>query len=75
MGAVSCAQRSVFLLRLVLIWTIFKVFMEFVTILFLFFMFWFFGCEACEIEPAPSALEGKVSTSGPPGKSQISVLK
>ena len=39
-------------------------------------MFWFLGCEACEIpapqpgiEPAPSALEGKVLTTGPPGKS------
>ena len=39
-------------------------------------MFWFLGPEACGIlaprpgiEPAPSALEGKVLTSGPPGKS------
>lgn len=57
-------------------WTIFKVFMEFVTRLFLFFVFWFFGREACEIQPAaPSALEGKVSTAGPPRKSQISVFK
>ncbi|XP_060140769.1 RNA-binding protein 38 isoform X2 [Globicephala melas] len=38
--------------------------------------FWFFGCEACGIlvprpgiEPAPPALEGKVPTTGPPGKS------
>ena len=40
------------------------------------FMFWFFGHEACGIltpqpgiEPAPPALEGKVLTTGPPGKS------
>ena len=40
-------------------------------------MFWFFGCEACGIpaprpgtEPAPSALEGEVSTTGLPGKSR-----
>ena len=41
-------------------------------------MFWSFGREACGvlaplpgIEPAPSALEGKVLTTGPPGKSQV----
>ena len=41
-------------------------------------MFWFFGHEACGIlaprpgiEPAPPALEGKVLTTGPPGKSLI----
>ena len=40
------------------------------------FMFWFFGCEVCGIlvawpglEPTPPALEGKVLTTGPPGKS------
>ena len=39
-------------------------------------MFWFFGREACgilapwpRIEPAPTALEGEVLTTGPPGKS------
>ena len=39
-------------------------------------MFWIFGREACGIlapepgmEPTPSALEGEVLTSGPPGKS------
>ena len=39
-------------------------------------MFWFFGHEACGvlapqlgIEPAPLALEGKVLTTEPPGKS------
>ena len=44
-------------------------------------MFWFFGYEACGtlapwpgIEPAPSALEGKVLTTGPPGKSPIQII-
>ena len=39
-------------------------------------MFWYFGREACGIlapwpgiEPAPPALESKVLTTGPPGKS------
>ena len=39
-------------------------------------MSWFFSREACGIlasqpgiEPAPSAMEGKVLTTGPPGKS------
>ena len=39
-------------------------------------MFWFFGCEACGIlgpwpgiKLATPALEGKISTIGPPGKS------
>ena len=42
------------------------------------FMFWFFGREACGllapwpgIEPARSALEGEVLTTGPPGKSPV----
>ena len=41
-------------------------------------MFCFFGREACGIlapppgiEPAPPALEGKVLTTGPPGKSLV----
>ena len=41
-----------------------------------YFMFWFFGPKACrilaprpEIEPVLPALEGKVLTTGPPGKS------
>ena len=41
-------------------------------------MFWFFGHEPCGIiapqpgiEPSPPALEGKVLTTGLPGKSQI----
>ena len=40
-------------------------------------MFWFFGHKACGIldprpgiQPTPPALEGKVSTTGTPGKSQ-----
>ena len=59
----------------------FKVFIKFVTILFLFFFFffmlWFIDCEACGIlvpwqgiKLTPSALEGKVLTTGPAGKSQ-----
>ena len=45
------------------------------------FMFWLFGCKTCgisapwpRIEPALPALEGKVSTTGPPGKSLESEL-
>ena len=45
------------------------------------FMFWFFGCEACGIlvpqsgiESAPLALEGKVLTTGLPGKSPKYIL-
>ena len=60
-------------------WTIFKVFIEFVTILLV--LFWFFGHEACGIiaprpgiEPAPSALEGEVLITGPPGKSPGMVI-
>ena len=60
-------------------WTIFKVFTEFITILFLFDI----GHEAWGIiapwpgiEPVPPALEGKVLTTGPPGKSpQILIWK
>ena len=44
-------------------------------------MLWFFGREACGIlaprpgiEPTPPALEGKVLTAGPPGKSPPAVL-
>ena len=62
-------------------WTIFKVFIEFVTTLLLFYVFWFFGREACGVsapwpgvEPAPPALEGKVLTTGPPGKSLLFFL-
>ena len=45
-------------------------------------MFWFFGLEACGVlasqagtDPAPTALEGKVLTTGPPGKSQHTVFQ
>ena len=41
-------------------------------------MFWLFGCKSRGIlapwpgiEPTPSALEGEVLTSGPPGKSLV----
>ena len=44
-------------------------------------MFWLFGLEASGIlvprpgtEPAPSALEGEVLTTGPPGKSLLGTL-
>ena len=56
-------------------WTIFKVFIEFVTILLLFYVL-VYGPEACGIlTPQPGielslpALEGRVLTTGPPGKS------
>ena len=58
-----------------LMWTIFKVFIEFVIILLLFYVlvFWPWGMwdlsTPTGIEPVPPALEGKVSTTGPPGKS------
>ena len=58
-------------------WTIFKAFIEFVTYCFC-FMFWVFHQEACGIlapltgiESTPSALEGKVLTTGLSGKSQM----
>ena len=44
-------------------------------------MFWPFGSKACRIldpwpgiKPAPSALEGKALTTGPPGKSQTPLV-
>ena len=44
-------------------------------------MFWFFGHKACGIlapqpgiKPTPPALEGKVLTTGPPGKSQTFLI-
>ena len=59
-----------------------KSFIEYVKILILLFMFWFFRHEACGIltpqpgiEPAPSALEGKVLTPGLPGKSLLILLQ
>ena len=46
----SCFFLFICLLKIFLMWTIFKVFIEFVIIfLQFFFMFWFFGCKACEI--------------------------
>ena len=58
-----------------LTWTIFKVFIEFLTILLLFYVL-VYGPEACGIlTPQPRielsfpALEGRVLTTGPPGKS------
>ena len=46
------------------------------------FILWLFGCEARGalatgpgIEPTPPALEGKVLTTGPPGKSQTLLYK
>ena len=56
-------------------WTIFKDFIEFVMLLLLFrvLVFWPQGiwilAPPVEIKLAPSALEGKVSTNGPSGKS------
>ena len=57
-------------------WIIFKVVIEFVPILFLFY-FWLFGFKACGIlapwpgtKPTPGTLEGKVLTTGLPGKPQ-----
>ena len=57
------------------LWAILKVFTEFVIILLLFYVL-FFGLKACgtlacrpRIVSAPYALEGKVLTTGPPGKS------
>ena len=57
-------------------WAIFEVFIVFVTVLLLLFMFCFFDWEACVIvvpwpgtERSPPALEGEVSTTGPPGQS------
>ena len=55
-------------------WTIFKVFIKFVTVLLLFYVL-AFGQEVCgalapqsESKPTSPALEGKVLTTGPPGK-------
>ena len=56
-------------------WTLFKVFIEFVTVLLLFYVLLFSPrgmwhlSSLIGIEPPPPALEGKVLTRGPPGKS------
>ena len=68
---------NVFSLKIFLMWTIFKVFIGFVTLYYFFLCFvFFFGKEACGIlapwpgiEPTLPALQGKVLTTGPPGKS------
>ena len=64
-------------LKIFFMWTIFKVFIEYVTRLPLFYVFWFSGHWACGILASwpgivlsPPALEGKILTTGPPGKSQ-----
>ena len=70
-------------------WTIFQVIIEFVTILLLFpmfffflffFFFFFFDFEACEIlatqtqmEPVSLASHGKALTTGPLGRSLVTV--
>ena len=63
-------------------WTIFKVFIEFVTRLLLFYALVFWPRAMWDlnslpgIEPSPPALEGKVLTTGPPGKSPfLTVLR
>ena len=65
-------------------WTSFKVFIELVTILLMFYVlvFFFFGHEACGIlaprqgiKPTTPVLEGKILTTGPPGKSPYCILK
>ena len=55
-------------------WSIFKVFIEFVTLLLLLYVLVFCPQDMCgilasqpETDPTPPALEGKVSTTGPPG--------
>ena len=62
--------------RLFFMLTIFKLFTELVTILLLFYVLFYFVPELCGIlvprpgiESSPPALEGKVLTTGPPGKS------
>ena len=59
-------------------WTIFKVFIEFVTMLFLFYFLFWEEPKACGIlalppgiKPTPPASEGKVLTTGLPGKSVL----
>ena len=77
----SAPQLPAFFFKFfVLMWTIFKVFIKLLQYCF-YFMFWFFGPEARGtlaprpgIKPAAPALEGGVSTTGPPGKSLSSHL-
>ena len=51
-------------------WSIFKVFIEFVTILLLSYALGFLVWD----QPKPPALEGKVPTTGSPGKSQLTAI-
>ena len=68
-----------FFLKILLIWTIFlKSLLNLLQYCFCFMYFWIFGREACGIltpqpgiKPAPPALEGRVLTTGPPGKSLL----
>ena len=69
-------STCVLFLNFILMWTIFKVFVEFVTILFLFYVFLASRpCKLCGFLALPTrgwaclALEGKVLTTGQPGKS------
>ena len=64
-------------LKIFLMWTDLKSLLNLLQYCFC-IMFWFFGHEACGIlaprpgiEPSPSALEGEVLTTGPPGKSLV----
>ena len=73
-------ESSFLFLRDFLIWTIFKVFIELFTTLLLFYVLFCFVFDHKTwdlssppgIEPASPALEGKVLTTGLPGKSQKS---
>ena len=59
-------------------WSCFFLSLYWIVIILLLFCFVFFSCEVCGIpvprpgiQPAPPALGGDVSTTGPPGKSQV----
>ena len=61
-------------------WTIFKVFVEFITVLLLFhiLVFWpggMWDLSSQAREPAPSALEGEVLTTGLPGSPSAIIFK
>ena len=70
--SISSRQYPLFLLRYLLMWTIFKVFIKFVTTYFLLYVlvFWPRGILAPlpGIKPASPTLEGKFLPTGPPGK-------
>ena len=70
-----------FFIKTFLMWIIFKVFIELLTVLLLVYV-WFFWSRGMwnlssltGLKPAPSALEGEVLTTGPPGKSQMWLFK